>query len=394
MATGKLQEVLKQLESINPEELRQSMQGDHSPELAECLQSVRRKLEKILGTIIKIIEGDYRTAPLLPERTQNAIVPIEQATQTVPRQDEEELDAREKLKNLEGIKCSEYKQLLKGKFNLISAASMKLLRKMDKIFRGLQFLQSEYGPEWPCNIRPLILKIIEFLIDIIQEKPAGKNNQERSTQAEKLKPYIRYLLDKLSLLYGFWATTNKALEALPDTIEFLRFLTWLFCDRDIDSKIFDLECRGTDWPATIGFGAVKCPLPLFLASNYHYWQKNIDWGEDKNAIDKTKQILRNNLLTMLPKFQYMQKWLETVLSGKERRKQLFELIWELSPGQLEILDPDTCCRFFAFLEKPDAFKRFKSCNKKERVDFILAGEYTFSALGNVLSKNNSSANPP
>ena len=73
MAIGKLQEILKQLDAINPEELKQSMKGDSSPELTECLQSARQKLENFLDIIIKATEGDYRTAPRLPDCTQEAI---------------------------------------------------------------------------------------------------------------------------------------------------------------------------------------------------------------------------------------------------------------------------------------------------------------------------------
>ena len=379
MAIGKLQEILKQLDAINPEELKQSMKGDSSPELAECLQSARQKLEKYLDIITKAIEGDYRTAPRLPDCTQKAIVPVEQPTLAVSGQDElaTEHDAWEKLKILEEIKCDEYKQLLKEKFGRISAASMKLLRKMDKIFMGLESRKhkmSDFGSELPCYTQPSMLKIIELLVDNIQDP-----------QAERIKPYIRYLLRKFSFINSLFISEHRKFEALANKMEFLEFMVVLFGDND--SNIFDLQCRGTDWP-TAGFGAVKCPFPLFLAGTCNYWQ------EDMDLADETKKHRINKIMMMLPKFQGMQKWLETALSGQERRKQLLTLMMPMTSNELAKLEPDSCQRFFAFLENADAVKRFESCSQNEQVDFILAGEYTFSALGNVLSRSRSSTTPP
>jgi hypothetical protein len=152
--------------------------------------------------------------------------------------------------------------------------------------------------------------------------------------------------------------------------------------RDNDSKIFDLQFA--DHPGWIN--PVKSPLPLLLADNYDYWKKNINWGNQKDAINETKESLMEKLMIMLPKFQGMRKWLETIISAQERLKQLLKLMWHLTPEGLEKLDPDSCQRFFAFLGKADAFKRLSRCSQKEQSDFILAGEYNFSALGNVLSK--------
>ncbi|MBU0668143.1 hypothetical protein KJ951_04900 [Patescibacteria group bacterium] len=365
------QTVLDNIQSIDPEKLKQECSGDLLPEIREKLTQVRAHLDTLKSVIDAAGQRGYREPalngenPQSPPENQKALVP---APQNLPAHDPKA--AAEKLKILEGIENKQLKQKLFLASAFLSSRSIKLFVEPDQalekyiveiLSRQDQIAANEQMPDIPGQV----LQIVDQLLKHAQTKSTEKRHfmfWRKDIQAEWLEKEIDWLTSNMKQpektpinLLSVQQLKNK----LKELSHKLKILAELYKDDELPS----IMIRPQTWMSE----TIKMSLFDFL-KDYLIPNQNL-FKPESDELKELFRITKETKKWQTGEDAYSTRW--------AKMRQLFAMIpLEL----LQELSGETCHALMECLIKESNEMYIKRFGREELRAFIERGDFSEAGI--------------